>query len=96
MKGKSSFDVDHVVFLTFACTFGTLFPVTAFAYVGPGAGMTAIGTGLALIAALFLAIVGFIWYPLKRFFRKRKADTTDTGKALQDTGNAADSAADKE
>jgi hypothetical protein len=38
----------------------------ALAYVGPGAGITAIGTALALIGALALAVVGFVWYPLKR------------------------------
>lgn len=41
------------------------------AYIGPGAGLTAIGTMLALVAALLLAIVGFIWYPLKRLLRRR-------------------------
>lgn len=44
----------------------------AFAYVGPGAGLTAIGTVLALGSAVLLAIVGFIWYPIKRLFRRRK------------------------
>ena len=50
-----------------------LLPASAFAYVGPGAGLTAIGTIVALVAALFLAIVGFIWYPVKRLLRKRKS-----------------------
>ncbi|KIC47695.1 hypothetical protein [Tateyamaria sp. ANG-S1] len=48
-------------------------PVTAQAYVGPGAGLTAIGTMLALIAALVLALVGFVWYPVKRMMRAKKA-----------------------
>lgn len=43
-----------------------LVPEVAAAYVGPGAGLTAIGTVLALIGAVFLAIVGFVWYPVKR------------------------------
>jgi hypothetical protein len=41
-------------------------PSAAHAYFGPGAGITAIGTVIALIGAVFLAIVGFIWYPIKR------------------------------
>jgi hypothetical protein len=41
----------------------------AFAYVGPGAGVSAIGAALALIGGLILAIVGFVWYPLKRLLR---------------------------
>ncbi|MEM7122998.1 MAG: hypothetical protein AAF563_17085 [Pseudomonadota bacterium] len=43
----------------------------ALAYVGPGAGLTAIGTVLALVAALLLAIVGFVWYPIRRLRRRR-------------------------
>ena len=45
-------------------------PVTA--YIGPGAGLTAIGSLLALIAAIFFAVVGFLWYPIKRIFRKKE------------------------
>ena len=41
-------------------------------YIGPGTGLSAIGALLALIAAVFLAMVGFIWYPIKRLFRRRK------------------------
>lgn len=47
-------------------------PSSAFAYIGPGAGISAIGTALALIAALLLAIVGFVWYPVKRLLASRK------------------------
>lgn len=46
-------------------------PTLAQAYIGPGAGISAIGAALALIAAVFFAIVGFIWYPVKRLLRKR-------------------------
>jgi hypothetical protein len=48
-------------------------PATAQAYVGPGAGLTAIGTVLALIAALIFALVGFIWYPVKRLLKRSSA-----------------------
>ena len=44
----------------------------AHAYIGPGAGLSAIGTILTLIAAVFLGIVGFVWYPVKRLLRGRK------------------------
>ena len=51
---------------------------SAEAYVGPGAGITAIGTLVALIGAVLLAIVGFVWYPIKRLRakhnNKKKAD----------------------
>jgi hypothetical protein len=45
---------------------------TAFAYIGPGVGLSAIGTVIALFGAILLAIVGFIWYPVKRMLRKKK------------------------
>jgi flagellar biogenesis protein FliO len=50
-------------------------PQAAVAYVGPGAGLTAIGTMIALIAALLLALMGFVWYPVKRMLRARKAES---------------------
>ena len=49
-----------------------LLPTQALAYIGPGAGISAIGTVLALFAAVLLAIIGFIWYPVKRVLRRRK------------------------
>lgn len=55
-------------------------PPPVFAYVGPGVGLTAIGTALAFLAAIVLAIAGFIWYPIKRLWRsraRRQADTTN-------------------
>lgn len=48
-----------------------LLPGAAHAYIGPGAGISAIGSLLALFAAVLLAIVGFVWYPVKRLRRKR-------------------------
>jgi hypothetical protein len=42
----------------------------ALAYVGPGAGLSAIGAFLALILGVILAFVGFIWYPVKRLLRR--------------------------
>ena len=51
-------------------------PAPADAYIGPGAGITVIGTVVAFFAAIFFALVGFIWYPVKRLiavFRGRTA-----------------------
>lgn len=47
-------------------------PADAFAYIGVGAGLSAIGSLLALVAAVLLTIIGFIWYPIKRMLRWRK------------------------
>lgn len=43
-----------------------LLPSAAAAYVGPGAGISVIGTAIAFVGALIFAILGFVWYPLKR------------------------------
>ena len=49
-----------------------LLPSNALAYIGPGAGLSAFGALLALIATIFVAIFGFVWYPIKRLTRSLK------------------------
>lgn len=44
----------------------------AFAYIGPGSGLSALGTILAFLGTLLLLIVGFLWYPVKRLLKSRK------------------------
>ena len=44
----------------------------AFAYGSPGAGLSAAGAVLALIGGLLMAVVGFVWYPIKRLLRRGK------------------------
>ena len=53
------------------------FPAVALAYIGPGPGLSAIGSFLALFLAVFVAIFGFIWYPFKRLLRGKKANKTE-------------------
>lgn len=45
----------------------------AHAYVGPGLGLGVIGAIISGILAVLLAIVGVIWYPLKRILKKKQA-----------------------
>lgn len=61
-------------------------PEAGHAYIGPGAGLSAIGTLLALIATVVVAVFGFVWFPVKRMLRNLKkakpaeplaADATD-------------------
>jgi hypothetical protein len=56
---------------------------SAMAYVGPGSGVTVIGAALALVGGVILAIVGFVWYPIKRLLRLRQRNgaTTESGAA---------------
>jgi flagellar biogenesis protein FliO len=70
------------VCVTIACAF-SMWATPAFAYVGPGAGLSAIGAFLALILGVILAFFGFIWYPVKRFLRKGKAAGVSPSEPLQ-------------
>ena len=55
-----------------------LLPNAALAYVGPGLGLGALSSFFALVGAVFLGIVGFIWYPIKRLLRMfRRTAATD-------------------
>jgi hypothetical protein len=55
-----------------------LIPTFAMAYVGPGLGLGAIASAFSLIGAVFLGILGFLWYPVKRLLKLfRKAKTSD-------------------
>jgi hypothetical protein len=42
----------------------------ALAYIGPAPTLTVIGTILAVLGMIVLAIFGFIWYPIKRLRAK--------------------------
>ncbi|WP_299321763.1 hypothetical protein [Parasphingopyxis sp.] len=48
----------------------------AFAYLGPGLGLSAIGSALSFIGVILLMIVGFVWYPLKRLIAKMRGKGT--------------------
>ena len=48
------------------------------AYVGPGLGAGAIGVALGIIGSVFIALFALIYYPIKRFLKKWKANHTTT------------------
>ena len=50
------------------CSFPT------FAYMGPGAGLTAFACLMALLAGVWYVLKGFFWLPLKRRFAGKSAD----------------------
>ena len=54
------------------------FSFPALAYVGPGGGLTAIGALIALIGVVLYTFFGFIWFPLKRLFKKMRGGTEQT------------------
>ena len=45
---------------------------TAYAYIGPGMGGGMIVATLGIIVAIFAALFGLIWFPIKRLLKKRK------------------------
>lgn len=47
-------------------------PQPLLAYVGPGAGLSAIGAFLAVVVGILSALFGFLWYPLKRILKNRR------------------------
>ncbi|MEX0302563.1 MAG: hypothetical protein AB3N24_09080 [Leisingera sp.] len=47
-------------------------PSAAHAYVGPGAGLGVLAVTLAVVLGVFLVLVGFLWYPLKRLLGRSK------------------------
>ena len=53
----------------------SLHPSAAQAYIGPGVGAGAIAAVLGVIGSIFLAIVGVLYYPIKRLLKGRKSKT---------------------
>jgi hypothetical protein len=47
------------------------------AYIGPGMGGGAIAVVFGILAAIFMAIFGFVYYPIKRWIKRRKADANN-------------------
>ena len=66
-------NMDRLTFCLAVLFFGIVSPNLALAYIGPGAGLGAIGTFLAVIGAAVLLVVGFVWYPAKRLVRWLKS-----------------------
>lgn len=50
----------------------SLFTEAAWAYVGPGAGLGMIGSLVAVIGAILLAILGLVLFPLRLILKRRR------------------------
>lgn len=53
---------------------------SAQAYIGPGVGAGVLVTVLTAIGSFFLALFAIIYYPIKRFLKKRKKQAQVTDK----------------
>ena len=69
-----------------------IFPISAVAYVGPGAGITALGALWAVILAVIMMVGGLLIWPIRTFIRRRKS----SGVPPSDANNAGSDGADKE
>ena len=49
-----------------------LFATSSYGYLGPGVGGGVIAATLGLIVAIFAAVFGLIWFPIKRLLKNRK------------------------
>jgi uncharacterized membrane protein len=47
-----------------------LYPPVASAYIGPGLASGTVAAVLGILAGIFMLIVGVIWYPIKRLYRR--------------------------
>jgi preprotein translocase subunit SecG len=55
-------------------------PGSGLAYGGPGSVISGIGAFLAAVAALLATLFGFIWFPLKRLYKRMTKEETATEK----------------
>lgn len=46
---------------------------SALAYIGPGAGISVLGSLLSILATIVVAIGAIIFWPLRKFLKRRKA-----------------------
>lgn len=60
---------SHATLLVLAAAL-LLVPEAARAYGGPGSIVSGIGAFLAALAAVVAALFGFVWFPLKKLYRK--------------------------
>ena len=65
IMGRMSFGIIY------GAAWAVLLSGRADAYVGPGSGLAAMGALFALLGALLLAVFGFLWFPIKRLFKRK-------------------------
>lgn len=68
MKASKGPHARHLIALLAAVAI----PGSAFAYVGPGAGLTMLGALLGVLAALVLAITGVLLWPIRAMLARRR------------------------
>ena len=49
-----------------------IIPTNAYAYLGPGMGGGILAATIGVIIAIFAALFGIFWFPIKRFLKNKK------------------------
>ncbi|MWB77755.1 hypothetical protein GLS40_06940 [Pseudooceanicola sp. 216_PA32_1] len=65
--------MTRLYILPLMAAFLILQPNLAAAYVGPGLGAGVLAAVLGVFAAIAMAVVALVWYPVKKLLRKRSA-----------------------
>ncbi len=58
--------------LIFSSTIFCLITTSSFAYLGPGVGGGVIAATIGIIVAIFAALFGLIWFPVKRLLKNKR------------------------
>ncbi len=56
---------------------------SAFAYVGPGAGISVLGSLLGILATIVLALVAIVMWPIRKMMKRRKAAAAETAEGKE-------------
>ena len=62
----------HKLVILLIITSSTLISSSAYAYLGPGMGSGMVAATIGILLAIFAALLGILYYPIKRFFKNRK------------------------
>jgi uncharacterized membrane protein len=55
-----------------------LLPVPALAYIGPGAGISVLGSLLGILGTIIIAIGAILFWPIRKMMKRRKAAAATT------------------
>lgn len=62
----------------------------AVAYIGPGAGISVLGSLLGILATIFVAIGAILFWPIRKFLKRKKARRESTQDAQAESDRDAD------
>jgi membrane protein implicated in regulation of membrane protease activity len=57
---------------------------SASAYVGPGAGLSLLGSLVGVVIAIFAILAGIMAWPIRRWLKRNKSKNLDLGKSASD------------